>query len=102
MATRPACFEALRTHGRPAHGPRAEGGVLGLRQRALGCVGVRPAAAPGTGTGWGDRPAELASDLTTAELHGLYLAPGLRCKGLGYRCAHHTWLVPAQGIRPEI
>jgi ribosomal protein S18 acetylase RimI-like enzyme len=53
--------------------------------RLVGCVGIRRAAEPGNGTGWGQRAAELVADTSTAELHELYLHPSLRGKKLGLR-----------------
>lgn len=53
--------------------------------RLVGCVGIRRAAEAGNGTGWGQRPAEVPTDTSTAELHALYLHPSLRGKKLGLR-----------------
>ena len=53
--------------------------------RMAGSVGIRRAAAAGNGTGWGERPTELPTDTSTAELHGLYLHRSLRGKKLGLR-----------------
>jgi ribosomal protein S18 acetylase RimI-like enzyme len=63
-----------------------EAGAVGAPVfRLVGSVGIRRAAAAGNGTGWGERPAELPTDSSTAELHALYLHPSLRGRKLGLR-----------------
>ena len=45
-----------------------DGGMGAPVFRLVGSVGIRRASAEGNGTGWGERPTELPTDTTTAEL----------------------------------